>query len=378
MVNHELSTLLPTLLPDEDASLAVEVLKSFGVLTAIDVVFTPSIPPHPALPPTAFSRLRSLVSAHLGAPSTSGAFLLGQHFDYKGKQPQRFSTSLDELDQHLSGGFELGEVVEICGVPGSGRTALALYAILLHLLLHSDKRAAWLDTGGTFDPFRCLAILRDVLIPRLLELGGSFAGEDGQEPGAEDLAISVLDRLAVSRVTKSGDALDTLTSETRAEGKVETLDMVVVDSLDVLLGGDALTGSSAQGPASLVTFLRRLSSLAQSTTLPLAILVITTAAPTAQTSSSKRAATSAPSNLPPQPPPLSSLPLATPLKPALGSTYTYQLDVSLLILPGEPLFGPRDGKDRFLVEVTRNPRGKTGQLVAFKLENGVKLEQVED
>ncbi|GAA5836491.1 hypothetical protein JCM11251_007092 [Rhodosporidiobolus azoricus] len=404
MATYDLATLLPALLPQEDALPTVEVLKSFGIFTAVDLVFTPSIPPHPALPPAAFSRLKSVVSAHLGAPSTSGAYLLRHHHEQIGKQPQRFSSSLDELDQTLLGGFELGEVVEICGVRSSGRTALALYTVLLHLLLHSDKRAAWLDTGGTFDPFRCLAILRDVLIPRLYQLGGSFASDGEEEPGAEKLAISVLDRLAVSRTSSAGAALDTLAAETRTDGKAETLDMVVVDSLDALLGGEALSGSSARGPASLVGFLRRLSSLAQSSTLPLVILVIsllprpphttgqtadvivlplaqvsTTVSPTTTTPpASKRSAAPSFSNLPAQPPPLSSLPLASPLKPSLGSTYTYQLDVSLLVLPAEPLFGPRDGKDRYLLEVTRNPRGKTGMLVAFKLENGVKLEQLEE
>jgi hypothetical protein len=85
------------------------------------------------------------------------------------------------------------------------------------------------------------------LIPRLVEMGASFAGEDGIEPEAEKTAIAALDRLAVSRVSKSGDALDTLTAESQAEGQEMLLDMVVIDSLDALLGGEALTGSSAQG-----------------------------------------------------------------------------------------------------------------------------------
>ncbi|GAA5854929.1 hypothetical protein JCM8547_004123 [Rhodosporidiobolus lusitaniae] len=372
----DLAVLLPSLLPEDDVALAVEGLKELGFTTAVDLAFLSTIPPHPSLPPSTFSRLQAAVVAHLGAPSTSGAYLLQKHDDRKGKQPQRFSSSLEELDDHLAGGFELGDVVEICGPPRSGRTAVALYAILLHLLLHPDKRAAWLDTGGTFDPYRCLAILRDVIIPRLVDMGGSFAGDDEVEPEPEKLAITVLDRLAVSRVGKSGDALDTLTAETRVTDTSDTLDMVVIDQLDALLGGAPLSGTSAQGPANLVAFMRRLSSLAQSSALPLVIFVITTASPPAPTSSSTSRPT-APKQLPSQPPPLSSLPLPTPLKPALGSTYTYLLDISLLVLPAEPLFGPKDGRGNYLLEVTKNPRGRTGGLVAFSLENGVKLEQLE-
>lgn len=184
---------------------------------------------------------------YLSAPSTSGTYLLEQSRSRKGKQPQRYSTSLEDLDVLLDGGFSAGEVVELCGPRRSGRTVLALFVVLLHLLLHADKRAAWLDTTGSFDPHRCLAILRDVLIPRLHALGGSFASEDGKEPAAEELAIAVLDRLAVSRVTKSGDALDTLTAEAGSREKSETLSMVVVDTLDTLVGGDALSNESAQG-----------------------------------------------------------------------------------------------------------------------------------
>ncbi|GAA6003424.1 hypothetical protein JCM10207_000328 [Rhodosporidiobolus poonsookiae] len=371
----ELATLLPVLFPDEDHSLTLDALRSFGISSASQLAFYgPATPPHPSLHPTTFTRLQCAVSAHLAAPSSSGTYLLKQHLTHKGKQPLRYTTSLDELDDHLAGGFELGDVVELCGTRQSGRTALALYATLLHLLLHADNRAAWLDTAGAFDPYRCLAILRDVLIPRLWALGGTFAATEGApEPGAEELAISVLDRLAVTRVGKAGDALDTLAVETKAEGRAEKLDWVVIDSLDALLGGDALAGNSAQGHATLVAFMRRLSSLAHSSTLPLVVLVITTAVPSA---SAPRA--QAPSTTSAQPPPLSSLPLPAPLKPALGTTFSYLTGVSLLVLPAEPLFGVRDGRGKYLVEVERNPRGKTGAVVAFAMIDGIKLEQLDE
>lgn len=223
----------------------------------MDLVFTSAIPPHPALSPTSFSRIKALVAAQLGAPSTSGAYLLEQHHEHQKNQPTLFSSTVEELDAHVGGGFEAGDVVEICGPRGSGRTAVGLYSVLLHLLLHTDKRAAWIDTGGTFDPYRCLAILRDVLVPRLVNQGGSFAGADGVEPEAEKVAISVLDRLAVSRVGKSGDALDTLVAEAEAEGTDEMLDMVVIDALDALLGGEALVGTSAQGALLANSFLSK-------------------------------------------------------------------------------------------------------------------------
>jgi len=184
----------------------------------------------------------------------SGIYLLQQSRDRKGKQRERYSTSLDDLDVLLDGGFSPGELVDVCGPRRSGRTVFALYVVLLHLLLHADKRAAWLDTTGSFDAYRCLAILRDVLVPRLYALGGSFAGDDGTEPDPQALAIATLDRLAVSSPRRSGDALDVLAAETEAAGKSEALSMVVVDSLDTLVGGEALSNGSTQG-ASLADFL---------------------------------------------------------------------------------------------------------------------------
>ncbi|GAA6055411.1 hypothetical protein JCM3770_006977 [Rhodotorula araucariae] len=377
-----LATLLPLLAPHDDFSLAMDRLAELDIATGasclprshacadVDLLFSPPLPPHPSLPPDTLARLQELVTNHLGAHPSSGTYLLAQNRARKGKQPARYSTSLEDLDDLLDGGFDAGEVVELCGPRRSGRTVFALYVVLLHLLLHSDKRVAWLDTSGAFDAFRCLAILRDVLIPRLYALGGSFAGEDGTEPQPEELAIAVLDRLAVSRVGRSGDALDILTAETRATAKSETLDMVVIDTLDTLVGGQALANGSAQGHANLIAFMRRLGTLARASSLPLTILVITSAVPS-----------SAPSRPPApaaQPPALSSLPLATALAPALGSTFAYLTDLSLLLTPAEELFGPSaEGGARGVVEVVRNARGERGAMVLFRLAGGVKLEQLE-
>ncbi|KAJ8296238.1 hypothetical protein OF846_000638 [Rhodotorula toruloides] len=374
-----LSTLLPTLLPHEDLSLALEVLASHGVVQDVDLLFPPPLPPHASLPPETLDRLRSLVATKLSATSTSGAYLLQQSRDRKGKQPQRFSSTLDDFDDDLDGGFDVGEVIELTGPRRSGRTAFALYVLLFHLLIHRERRAAWLDTTSTFDPYRCLAILRDHLIPRLRAMGGSFASEDGVEPEPEKLAIEVLDRLAVSQVSKSGAALDILTAEARAQGKPQTLNMVVIDTLDVLVGGEAVASGSAQGNANLIAFMRRLHGIARSSSNPLAVFVITTLSspPPTHAASSRKPAPPEHPHQSGQPPPFSSLPLPNPLKPALSPTFSYLVDLSLLFIPAEPLFGGREGKERGFVEVVKNRRAQAGGMIGFRLENGVRLEQLE-
>ncbi|KWU44718.1 hypothetical protein RHOSPDRAFT_33801 [Rhodotorula sp. JG-1b] len=373
-----LSTILPRLAPQEELQPALDAFTQLDIVTDVDLHFAAHVPPRRALPPDRVDRFREQVASHLCAVSSTGNELLRQRRNrdknskdgQRGRSGQRFSTSLEPLDDYLDGGLDRGDIVQVTGPRRSGRTAFALYTILLHLLLHPDARGAWFDSSGSFDPHRCLAILRDVLVPRLLQLGGTFKPQgqegEGEEPAPEELAMAVLDRLAVSRVNKSGQVLDVLASEVgKADEGNNRLDMVVVDSLDNLLGGEALQQGSAEAHASLIAFMRRLTTLARSPSASLAVLVITTL-PSSLTPSRS---TDSRSHLSP----LSSLPYNPPLRPALDDTFAHQVDLSLLFTSATALFGPEDGKDRGFVEVVKNVRGQEGGLVAFELSDGVVL-----
>ncbi|BGP53558.1 hypothetical protein JCM8202_005755 [Rhodotorula sphaerocarpa] len=408
-----LSALLPRLAPHEpdlELQQSVEALARLGITTDVDLLFAPSVPPRPGLTPAQVDRIRTLVAENLSAVSSTGLGLWRdsrRHRQDQGKgkakaqeeeesepPPPRFSTSLEPLDDWLDGGLQPGEVVQLTGPRRSGRTALALYTLLLHLLLHPAAKGAWFDSTGSFDPHRCLAILREVLVPRLVGLGGSFAPprEEGdqeadkaaREPEPEQLAIAVLDRLAVSRVIKASEVLDVLSDEVRGAGAAEAvavegdtqkdrkLDMVVIDSLDNLLGGEALAKGSARAHAALIAFMRRLGTLARSPASPLAILAITTTS-TSDSKTSRSDPASASASASAAPPPLSSLPYNPPLRPAFDDTFAYLVDLSLLVTPAVPLFGPVDGRDRGFVEVIKNTRGQEGGLVPFELRNGREL-----
>ncbi|GAA5951156.1 hypothetical protein JCM21900_004358, partial [Sporobolomyces salmonicolor] len=264
-----LATLLPAFLPDEDLSLPLSVLASLGITSDVDLLFAPSsLPPHPSLPPPLFARLRSFAAAHLSAPSSNGSALLKslpRPSTGKGKHPARYSSSLGPLDALLDGGFEPGEVVELVGPRSSARTSFVLHVVLLHLLEHADARVALIDSTASFDPYRCLAILRDALVPRVRALRGSLAGRGGGageagEPEDEKLAIEVLDRLSVSKTSRSGEAVDALLAEIGRGG----VRMAVVDAVDVLLGAGGALDKGAQGQANLIAFMRRLGTIARS------------------------------------------------------------------------------------------------------------------
>ncbi|GAA6020188.1 hypothetical protein JCM11491_005560 [Sporobolomyces phaffii] len=417
-----LSSVLPAYLPHEDLTAALAVLASNGLSTDVDLVFGPRfLPPNPALSPELYSRLRSFASSNLSAHSTNGTVLLSRTPD-----PSCLSTSVPGLDNLLGlprGGYLERKLIELVGTPSSGRTVLALYAALLYLLEQPGGRVAYLDSSGTFDPFRCLSILKQVLIPRLHERGWSFSSpQDNSDDTAEgdkprpksddEIAMNVLERVSVSRITKSGQALDKISDDASKDGRTK-LGVVVIDQIDHLLGGEALsTTKSAQGHANLIAFTRRLSSLANSTTSPLTVFVSRASLPLVSSRSCALASKSPAIHLVaanPQPPPITSLPvlssiaphgLANALSPPSSESWPNLIDVSLVCIKSDDVFSARGGasggtnagarsgtgplsstarrKDMVtLVEVAKNSKGAAGTgLIGIKIENGIKLSEI--
>ncbi|GAA5951337.1 hypothetical protein JCM3765_002447 [Sporobolomyces pararoseus] len=417
-----LSTLLPSYLPNEDLTIPLEILTSHGISTDVDLVFGPrSLPPNPSLSPQLYSLLRSFASSNLSAPSTSGNVIYSRR-----RTLSSVSTTIPALDKLLGNkGYFEGELVELVGTTSSGRTILALYASLNYLLQNPSKRGAYLDTTGKFDPFRCLSILKEVLIPRARAQGKTFPkerstngteDEKAEEKTDKEVALHVLDRLSVSKITKSGQALDKIVGDQSQEGHTR-LGVVVIDQVDDLLGESATIQmpNTAQAPANLIAFTRRLASLAKSTTSPFTVFLINSLIPCAEAPRNSSAPTKSPaihlvpSN--PQPPPVTSLPLLTAVAPnglmnaldfSSSESWSNLIDLSLVCLKSEDVFSSRGvvggegggptGSSRgglpsstarrkemiALVEVGKNSRGigGSGQLVGIKLENGVKLTEI--
>lgn len=128
-----------------------------------------------------------------------------------------------------------------------------MYSILSHLLLNPNSKVLWLDTDGTFDPQRALAIA-EYLVESYRDAGILFLkdeGEEGREVGSQRMAIKVLDRLDVSRVFQREMAMEALTAAAKAapgeEEGATALRMVVVDSITSLLGGEGRQNTSSQG-----------------------------------------------------------------------------------------------------------------------------------
>lgn len=146
----------------------------------------------------------------------------------------------------LSGTDRPSDVIEIAGRPQSGRTAIALYSILQRLLDDFDTRAVFLHTSPTFTHAqRCRDILRS-LVDRKRRDGYSFDSEEGQALESDDVALSVLERLSVVHPFTASQALEALEAELVAKNQAQ-VSVVVLDTVDALLGGDALTSTSSEG-----------------------------------------------------------------------------------------------------------------------------------
>ncbi|KAI5478794.1 citrate synthase [Pseudohyphozyma bogoriensis] len=236
-----------------DYSGAIKALEELGVINGIDLLFAPHIPPHPKLPPSLLSSLKTIVTSHLTAPSNLGSHLLASRPPTTARdRPQtHLTTTHPELDELLSGGIRVGHVVELAGPRGSYKTLMALYATLSDLLLYPTHRALIIDTRNVFDAARSLGILR-YLRSNFAKRGivfrsASSTQEDTKEGEVgSEVELEVLDRLGVVKIVsgRSGEAIDAITAgmESGEEGEFK---VVVVDEVDGLLG-DVAQGAARE------------------------------------------------------------------------------------------------------------------------------------
>lgn len=148
----------------------------------------------------------------------------------------RSSTGLPSLDALLGGGWEGGELVEICGQSNSGKTLLVIYTVLLHLLLNPNHRVVFIDTLSTFDPFRFNAIAG--LIIADLRRRRISLGRQNEGIGWEIISERALSRLDVTKCITSGRTIDAIVGSIEDTTKEEKMTMVVIDTATNLLSGD--------------------------------------------------------------------------------------------------------------------------------------------
>ncbi|KAM0792853.1 hypothetical protein ACM66B_002617 [Microbotryomycetes sp. NB124-2] len=266
-----------------------------------------------------------------------------------------------------------GRLVEVVGTRQSGRSALVLEATLSFLLANPRARAAFLHTFPAFEPLAFRA--REVLTNKVAKAvsAGVHFDRDGQQLDDDDVAISVLERLSVTRPFTSDQAIESIEAEIEQSKSGDDdlkLSIVIVDSLETLLGGQTLKDSSAKGHADMVAFMTRLDALAKDIKLPLTVFLVNTAHSTTPASVGAL--------------PTTQFQLRQPVKPALGATFTYLTDLTIWTMRADKIAfktphstdAIKADEDVFIAEVVKDKRGPTGRWIAFKLVNGVQVEEL--
>uniref|UniRef100_A0A1B0A550 DNA repair protein RAD51 homolog 3 n=1 Tax=Glossina pallidipes TaxID=7398 RepID=A0A1B0A550_GLOPL len=76
-------------------------------------------------------------------------------------------TLVKELDTHLGGGLPLGQITELCGASGAGKTQFCLQLCInvqFHLTVGGiEGKAMFIDTNGGFSPFRLREIAQGMV-----------------------------------------------------------------------------------------------------------------------------------------------------------------------------------------------------------------------
>ncbi|KAI2493435.1 RAD51-like protein [Fragilaria crotonensis] len=142
-------------------------------------------------------------SSTTAAPATATALSILQ--SQSTRSIVTFSKSLDEM---LGGGVSIGEVTEICGLPGAGKTQLAMQlcvnANLPHQVGGTCGQAVYIDTEGSFSPERCQSMAEGLVRHVHKSTRGRAEIPDWFEPDA------ILDGIHVFRVYDEPTQMATL------------------------------------------------------------------------------------------------------------------------------------------------------------------------
>ncbi|OXG25687.1 hypothetical protein C361_01647 [Cryptococcus neoformans Tu259-1] len=300
-------------LPSELASLIPE-LESAGIKTTESVIFTHQ--------PTIISSTSTLNSQQLEAlvsyciRLTAGKSQIASDIDNYEVIGPWLGFGVKGLDELLDDWDGVG-VLEIAGPRKVGKSLLALHAALNVLVENPEAICTWMDTEGTFAPERAGKVLEAWKIQN---------------------STSVLSRITVLPCFKLDDmyeALGLLKETAISQAEEPRTKILIIDNIFTYFK-DRLTNTSAQGHAELVTVMEDVANITYSQNI-VSIVINSTV-------------TSIPTN------PLSRFNKLN-IKPALGSSFTYTTDATLLIQETGKVFGMLDEEERERIKKAPGLRG---------------------
>ncbi|KAI9463310.1 P-loop containing nucleoside triphosphate hydrolase protein [Lactarius psammicola] len=249
-------------------------LASLNIHTAPDLIFASSAELIGKLPAgsVTFTELThhiANVTAAFAGPAITADKLIAELEPRTSLEPVR-SSGLPALDELIGIGDDFGiapgaRLIEISGMSGSGKTALALHITLHHLTSHPATAALWLDTTGDLTPTRLASLV---------------SRSSGQPPTSQQL----LTRLNIATAFDTATAALTIKALDARNGRgpqrAPLFRFVVIDTVTALFGPrlsnlssqGTFSAGSYQGHAEMTSFMRLLRATAQK--LGLCVLVL--------------------------------------------------------------------------------------------------------
>ncbi|XP_031553632.1 DNA repair protein RAD51 homolog 4-like isoform X2 [Actinia tenebrosa] len=213
------------------------------VLTSCGII-TEKVPYQSALEKEEIQSMQSAIIGHFSSFPTSGCDLLNDVVSTF----FILSTGCDHWDELLDGGLYSGEVTEIAGSAGSGKTQVCM-SIATSVAMNIEKNVVYIDTQAAFSSDR----IKEMLYSR----DSSLTGQDTTNILSRIKCIQAFDIFDV--INCLNDIKDSLNMED--QGFYSNLRLVIVDSVAFVIA-PILGGQQTQGHSFMVHLSRDLKSLA--------------------------------------------------------------------------------------------------------------------
>ncbi|XP_054857883.1 DNA repair protein RAD51 homolog 4 isoform X1 [Eublepharis macularius] len=298
----------------------VQLLKDNGIRTVLDLVSSDleTIARKCSLSYKALVAIRRVLLAQFSSFPVNGADL----YEELKSSTAILSTGSKSLDKLLDAGLYTGEVTELTGAPGSGKTQVCLH-IAANISESLKQRVLYIDSTGGFTATRLLQLLQ-------------------RRTENEEEQVEALQRIQVVRVFDAYKVLDVL-HEFRSTVAQEVVSasapvkMVVVDSVSAVIY--PLLGSrQPDGMAFMMHVARELKTLAKE----LGVAVVVTNHVTRDASCGQ-------------------------VKPALGRSWSFVPSTRVLLENNKESCG--ETSNRRIASLTKSPRQPVGIQVELDFES---------
>ncbi|KAF8933743.1 DNA repair protein rad51d [Dissophora ornata] len=232
------------------------------------------------------------------------------------------ATGWKRIDQLIGGGWVPGEVSEICGSSGAGKTQMCLNAMASMLVRDKTSRAIWIDTlDGGFSAQRSSDIIRAHM--HLEEESPTEASACSRNNDRSEQVKGALSRIQVYGCRDVYDVINVIEAiradfEQADQTSEPAARLIVIDSLTTVLTG-LLRGTDGVGHATMMHTARELRRLALDfdVTLMVTTLSVQMSYPEEQSP---------------------SILMTSNSKPSLGSSWRYATDLQLYLTRLNPAY----------------------------------------